>query len=143
MKSLFDIRSYSLYIAFTVKYLNYAALIDVICLRHNKVTAATMSNSEDGFSSSESESGDSDLETEIGSDNEDDYDGNGNEEHDDVPVFQPWIRVFPPEEENRQQNFNVNPGPRGLPEPTARPLAYFLLFLTAEFLGKIVTETNR
>lgn len=105
----------------------------------------TMSDSEeDDFSDTNSVPGDSDLETEVESSDEDEVYADTN----DVPAAeqrQPWIRVFPPEDIDDDEDgaFAEVTGPKNMPESDAKPVKYFHLYLTLGLLQQIVTETNR
>lgn len=99
-----------------------------------------MDDSDESFS----ESDQSDLEAEY--DSEEGEEGEeGGEENDrnDEQVLQPWFRIFPPEEERRQPDFQETVGPQNMPNRNSKPIAYFYLLMTLNFLQHIVQETNR
>ncbi|CAC5356334.1 unnamed protein product [Mytilus coruscus] len=67
------------------------------------------------------------------------------DEMNEVPMnANPWFRVRPPEIDYlHDQRFVENSGPQNVPAADAKPIDYFLLFLTLDFLRHIVRETNR
>ncbi|VDI23256.1 Hypothetical predicted protein [Mytilus galloprovincialis] len=65
------------------------------------------------------------------------------EDEENVPNQRPWFRIYPPEIDEMQQNFEKNAGPQEAPPRNSRPISYFFLFMTMDFLRQIVTETNR
>lgn len=52
------------------------------------------------------------------------------------------FRVVPPAIEERHHGFRENTGPQH-PPVNAKPIAYFFMFFTMEFLHHIVRETNK
>ncbi|CAC5384500.1 unnamed protein product [Mytilus coruscus] len=64
-------------------------------------------------------------------------------EDENVPNQRPWFRIYPPEIDELQQNFAENVGLQDAPPRNSRPISYFFLFMTMDFLRQIVTETNR
>ncbi|CAC5410838.1 unnamed protein product [Mytilus coruscus] len=96
-----------------------------------------MADSSDSEQFSDGES-DGDFEVLSGSSGSED-------EMNDVPMnANPWFRVRPPEIDYlRDQRFVENSGPQNVPAANAKPIDYFLLFLTLDFLRHIVRETNR
>ena len=68
----------------------------------------------------------------------------GSEDENDTVPMQIWSCLYPPEEDIDFLSFIVrNPGPRDMPAANSTPIVYFLLILTVEILGKIVTETKK
>ncbi|CAC5420426.1 unnamed protein product [Mytilus coruscus] len=67
------------------------------------------------------------------------------DEMNEVPMnANPWFRVLPPEIDYlHDQRFVENSDPQNVPAADAKPIDYFLLFLTLDFLRHIVRETNR
>ncbi|XP_071136695.1 piggyBac transposable element-derived protein 4-like [Mytilus edulis] len=99
-----------------------------------------MDDSDESFS----ESDQSDLETEYDSDEgEEGEEGEEENDRNDEQVLQPWFRIFPPEEERRQPDFQETVGPQNMPNRNSKPIAYFYLLMTLNFLQQIVQETNR
>ncbi|VDI81823.1 Hypothetical predicted protein [Mytilus galloprovincialis] len=96
-----------------------------------------MADSSDSEQFSDGES-DDDFEVLSGSSESED-------EMNDVPMnANPWFRVRPPEIDYlHDQRFVENSGPQNVPAADAKPIDYFLLFLTLDFLRHIVRETNR
>ncbi|CAG2213849.1 unnamed protein product [Mytilus edulis] len=95
-----------------------------------------MADSSDSEEFSDGES-DGDFEVLSGSSESED-------EMNDVPMnANPWFRVRPPEIDLHDQRFVENSGPQNVPAADAKPIDYFLLFLTLDFLRHIVRETNR
>ncbi|VDI81888.1 Hypothetical predicted protein [Mytilus galloprovincialis] len=96
-----------------------------------------MADSSDSEQFSDGES-DGDFEVISGSSESED-------EMNDVPMnANPWFRVRPPEIDYlHDQRFVENSGPQNVPAADAKPIDYFLLFLTLDFLRHIVRETNR
>lgn len=106
---------------------------DVIWISESNMADYSDSDESDQFSDLESED---DVEIDNDSDETD-------EDIYEAPVNGPWFRVMPPEVEDRPQRFTENAGPKNAPPADAKPLAYFFLFFTIDFLRQIVTETNR
>lgn len=97
---------------------------------------------ESTLSSSDSSDLSHDSASDYSSASEDSFSGS-EDENDTIPT-QIWSRVYPPEEDIDFPSFLVrNPGPRDMPAANSTPIAYFLLILTVEILGKIVTETKK
>ncbi|CAC5409974.1 unnamed protein product [Mytilus coruscus] len=98
---------------------------------------SNMADSSDSEQFSDGES-DGDFEVLSGSSESED-------EMNDVPMnANPWFRVRPPEIDYlHDQRFVENSGPQNVPAADAKPIDYFLLFLTLDFLRHIVRETNR
>ena len=97
---------------------------------------------ESTLSSSDSSDLSHDSASDYSSASEDSFSGS-EDENDTIPT-QIWSRVYPPEEDIDFPSFLVrNPGPRDMPAANSTPIVYFLLFLTVEILGKIVTETKK
>ena len=80
---------------------------------------------------------DGEMETEIDSSDEDDDPV--------VPVERlPLFRIQPPEiEDDEEEPFRENFGPRNMPVRTSSPATYFFLFMTLDFIRRLVTETDR
>lgn len=64
-------------------------------------------------------------------------------EDENMPNQRPWFRIYPPEIDEMQQNFAENVGLQDAPQRNSRPITYFFLFMTMDFLRQIVRETNR
>ncbi|VDI35195.1 Hypothetical predicted protein [Mytilus galloprovincialis] len=60
-----------------------------------------------------------------------------------MPNQRPWFRIYPPEIGEMQPNFAENVGLQDVPPRDSRPITFFPLFMTMDFLRQIVTETNR
>ena len=54
-----------------------------------------------------------------------------------------WSRIYPPEDIDFPSFAVRNPGPTNMPAVNSSPIVHFLLFLTLETLGKIVTKTKK
>ena len=85
---------------------------------------------------------DSELETEVETDDDDDQEGQNRR------GVLPWFRVLPPEtdqenDEDDGQQFDQNVGPREMTNINSKPVVYFFLMMTLDFMRQIVTETNR
>ncbi|CAC5400096.1 unnamed protein product [Mytilus coruscus] len=93
-----------------------------------------MADSSDSEQFSDGES-DDDFEVLSGSSESED-------EMNEVPMnANPWFRVRPPEIDYlHDQRFVENSGPQNVPAADAKPIDYFLLFLTLDFLRHIVRE---
>ncbi|CAG2204537.1 unnamed protein product [Mytilus edulis] len=87
------------------------------------------------------ESDQSDLEAEY--DSEEGEEGGDENDRNDEQVLQPWFWIFPPAEERRQPDFQETVGPQNMPNRNSKPIAYFYLLMTLNFLQQIVQETNR
>lgn len=107
----------------------------------NMASCCASSNSSD---ESGAESSDVFSEADIASEDEsvgsDDSDRSSDEE-----ISALWTRVYPPEPDDRMEdNFSVrNPGVQNMPARDSSPAKYFYLFLTAQILGKILSETRK
>lgn len=64
-------------------------------------------------------------------------------EDENMPNQRPWFRIYPPEIDEMQQNFAENVGLQDAPPRNSRPISYFFLFMTIDFLRQIDTETSR
>ncbi|KAK3788310.1 hypothetical protein RRG08_007614 [Elysia crispata] len=108
-------------------------------------------SSEDEYtdSGSEHEPDDSDISSDSDSvqsedDSQVDLDlENPGEEDDEIVNANPWMRVYPEEQEGEDALvFNQNSGPQNIPDNCQHPVDYFLLFFTIELLNTLVTQTN-
>ena len=108
-------------------------------------------SSEDEYtdSGSEHEPDDSDISSDSDSvqsedDSQVDLDlENPGEEDDEIVNANPWMRVYPEEQEGEDDLvFNQNSGPQNIPDNCQHPVDYFLLFFTIELLNTLVTQTN-
>lgn len=107
----------------------------------NMASCCASSNSSD---ESGAESSDVFSEADIASEDE----SVGSEDSDrssDEEISALWTRVYPPEPDDRvEDNFSVrNPGVQNMPARDSSPAKYFYLFLTAQILGKILSETRK
>ena len=101
----------------------------------SEIAERKMSDAESSESDIEMSEDDSELEVQNDSDSED-----------DIPELnvQPWMSVFAPESARLDQDrFVQEVGVRDMPAANSRPIDYFFLLFTLDFLRQIVAETNR